>query len=134
MTAEVRNTGGRALDLTGELTLTDGPGGLSGGPFPAELGTTLPVDGAAAVTVVLDEQLPDGTLNPLGANSFQRCTSAEDTTCVRDLSVTIAIKGSLLDVPNGPDDPPVEMRVGDSGSQTNALDCDPDVQKLEDEI
>lgn len=80
------------------------------------------------------EHLSDGTLNALGANSFQRCASPDDTSCERNLSVSIAIKGSLLDTPNGPDDPPVEMRVSGSGSQTNALDCDPDIQLLEDEI
>jgi hypothetical protein len=80
------------------------------------------------------EHEPDGTLKALGANSFQRCASAEDTSCERNLSVSIAIKGSLLDTPNGPDDPPVEMRVVGSGSQTQALDCDPDVPKLEDEL
>jgi hypothetical protein len=80
------------------------------------------------------EHFPDGTLKALGANSFQRCASADDTSCERNLSVSIAIKGSLLDTPNGPDDPPVEMRVVGSGSQTQALDCDPDVPKLEDEL
>lgn len=80
------------------------------------------------------EHLPDGTLNALGANSFQRCTSAEDTSCVPDLSVSIAILGSLLDQPNGANDPPVEMRVVGSGSLNHALDCDPDIQKLEDEL
>ena len=60
ITAQVRNTGGRALDLAGELKLSDGPGGLSGGPFPASLGTTLAVGASAPVSVNLDKQLPDG--------------------------------------------------------------------------
>lgn len=79
------------------------------------------------------EHFPDGTFN-LATNSFKRCASAEDTSCVHNLSVTIAITGSLLDLPNGPDDPPVTMREVDSGSQTQALDCDPDIEKLEDEL
>ncbi|HVL98485.1 MAG TPA: hypothetical protein VM324_04250 [Egibacteraceae bacterium] len=58
--AEVVNTGGRALDLTGELTLSDGPGGLSAGPVPAGLGTTLGVGQSADVRFVLDPALPDG--------------------------------------------------------------------------
>ncbi len=41
VTAQVRDTGGRALDLSGELTLAQGHGGLSAGPFPARLGTTI---------------------------------------------------------------------------------------------
>lgn len=58
--AEVENTGGRAIDMSGELTLDDGPGSLSAGPFPAELGTTLAPGDSAPVSVVLDARLPDG--------------------------------------------------------------------------
>lgn len=58
--AMVANTGGRALDLRGELTLSDGPGGLSAGPFPVELGTTLGRNMTEPVSVRLDPQLPNG--------------------------------------------------------------------------
>ena len=58
--ARVTNTGGRALDMTGTLRLTRGPGGLSAGPFPAELGTTLGIGEEAPVSVALDKALPDG--------------------------------------------------------------------------
>ncbi|MET0523716.1 MAG: hypothetical protein ABWZ91_02875 [Nocardioides sp.] len=58
--AKIHNTGGRALDLVGQLTLTDGPGGLSAGPFPVTLGTTLGPRQTEPVTVELDRQLPDG--------------------------------------------------------------------------
>jgi hypothetical protein len=58
--ATIINTGGRALDLSGELMLTDGPGGLSAGPFEVTLGTTLGVDQTEPVAVPLDEKLPDG--------------------------------------------------------------------------
>jgi hypothetical protein len=58
--ATVRNTGGRALDLSGSLRLTEGPGGLSAGPFDARLGTTLAIGASAPVTVPLDKTLPDG--------------------------------------------------------------------------
>lgn len=60
VTASVRNTGGRALDMTGTLQLLGGPGGLSAGPFPASLGTTLAINDTRPVIVVLDKQLPDG--------------------------------------------------------------------------
>ena len=60
VSAAIRNTGGRALDLTGELTLSDGPGGLSAGPFPVTGGTTLGTGQTEPVWVSLDEQLPDG--------------------------------------------------------------------------
>lgn len=58
--ASVHNTGKRAIDLRGEISLSNGPGGLSAGPFPAELGTTLAIDGTGAVEVMLDKSLPDG--------------------------------------------------------------------------
>lgn len=58
--ATVRNTGGRALDLSGELRLTNGPGSLSAGPFPAKLGTTLGLGEIEPVTIPLDRSLPDG--------------------------------------------------------------------------
>lgn len=58
--AQVANTGQRALDMSGELQLTDGPGGLSAGPFDATLGTTLGVGEAQPVEIVLDPALPDG--------------------------------------------------------------------------
>jgi hypothetical protein len=58
--ATVRNTGGRAVDLSGELRLANGPGALGAGPFPAKLGTTLGVGQTEPVLVVLDRAVPDG--------------------------------------------------------------------------
>lgn len=58
--ARVRNTGGRALDMSGTLRLNDGPGSLAAGPFPARLGTTLAIGDTESVTVPLDPRLPTG--------------------------------------------------------------------------
>lgn len=58
--ATVDNTGSRALDMSGTLRLTQGPDGLSAGPFPAKLGTTLAPGQTEPVTVVLDKALPAG--------------------------------------------------------------------------
>ena len=58
--ATVQNTGGRALDMSGALKLMNGPSGLTAGPFPASLGTTLAVDATGSVTILLDEELPAG--------------------------------------------------------------------------
>jgi hypothetical protein len=58
--ATVHNSGGRALDMSGNLQLSGGPGGTSAGPFSATLGTTLAIGGTEAVTIVLDKQLPRG--------------------------------------------------------------------------
>jgi hypothetical protein len=54
------NTGGRAVDVVGELELTDGPGGARAGPFPVEVPTTLAPERFVTVTVVLDPGLADG--------------------------------------------------------------------------
>jgi hypothetical protein len=58
--AQVHNIGARALDMRGTLKLTDGPGGLTAGPFAAKLGTTLAPGQSEPVTVVLDKALPAG--------------------------------------------------------------------------
>ena len=58
--AQVHNTGGRAIDLGGSLRLRGGPGGLTAGPFPAKLGTTLAPGQSEPVTVILDKSLPAG--------------------------------------------------------------------------
>ena len=60
VSASVLNTGGRAIDLNGSLRLTDGPGGLSAGPFPAELGTTIGIGQRASVLIGLSSSIPDG--------------------------------------------------------------------------
>ncbi|MEU6078048.1 hypothetical protein [Micromonospora sp. NPDC047074] len=59
LTAQVRNTGKRALDLAGELRLAEGPGGLAVGPVKVEAGT-LALNGSTTVRVALDRRLPDG--------------------------------------------------------------------------
>lgn len=58
--AFVRNIGGRALDLSGSLNLTNGPGGVRAGPFPAKLGTTLGIGQTEPVTIPLDRNIPSG--------------------------------------------------------------------------
>lgn len=75
--ARIHNTGGRALDLTGALSLLDGPGGLRAGPFPARTGTTVPPGGLAESVVPLDARLPDG---PWNADLTLRSGLVEHTT------------------------------------------------------
>lgn len=72
--ARVRNTGGRAINLTGELELSEGPGGSRAGPFPTEAGTTIAPGVAGPVTVVLDRALPAG---PWRARMVARSGSLE---------------------------------------------------------
>ncbi|MEV7971142.1 peptidase, partial [Sphaerisporangium sp. NPDC088356] len=58
--AQVRNTGGRALDLSGDLRLSHGPSNLSAGPFKVSTGTTLAPGDSGPVIAILNEQVPDG--------------------------------------------------------------------------
>jgi hypothetical protein len=58
--AEVHNTGGRAVDLSGSLRLSDGPGGLSTGLLPVTLGVTLGIGQTEPVTIPLANNIPDG--------------------------------------------------------------------------
>lgn len=54
------NDGQRAIDLTGELQLTEGPGGVSAGPFPGEGAPTLAPGQCGDVAIRLDPDLPRG--------------------------------------------------------------------------
>jgi hypothetical protein len=58
--ANVHNTGGRALDMSGTVELADGPGGLRAGPFPVQLGVTLAIGTTEPLTIPLDKALPAG--------------------------------------------------------------------------
>lgn len=59
ITADVFNDGERALDVTGRLLLSDGPSGLSAGPFDSGQ-VTLAVDACGTITVQVPPDLPRG--------------------------------------------------------------------------
>jgi hypothetical protein len=63
VSAVVTNTGGRALDITGELTLSKGPGGISAGPFGSQKALTLVPGRDGTVVTTLDPALPNGPWN-----------------------------------------------------------------------
>nr|WP_176704694.1 hypothetical protein [Arthrobacter sp.] len=63
VSTKVTNSGGRALDVSGELTLTDGPGGISAGPFPVGQATTIAPGQTGEVLTVLDPEIPNGPWN-----------------------------------------------------------------------
>jgi hypothetical protein len=60
VTAQVHNTGERAVDLAGDLELTNGPSSLSAGPFAVRTASTLKPGDSGTVTVALDRELPSG--------------------------------------------------------------------------
>ncbi|MHB9861031.1 COG1361 family protein [Streptomyces sp. YIM S03343] len=61
--ARIHNTGGRALDLSGAISLSGGPAGLRAGPFSTQMGTTLAPGDLAEAVVPLDARLPNGPWN-----------------------------------------------------------------------
>ncbi|OZV79739.1 hypothetical protein CA850_16855 [Micromonospora echinospora] len=56
----VTNTGGRALDLTGKVALTEGPAGTRAGPFDVVQGTTLAPGQSGQVTARFPAELSNG--------------------------------------------------------------------------
>ena len=58
--ARIHNTGKRTIAISGNLTLSKGPGGVRAGPFPVKLVMPLTPGSTRAVTVRLDKQLPRG--------------------------------------------------------------------------
>jgi len=80
--ANVRNNGGRTLEIGGNLTLVHGPAGLRAGPFPVTLGATLAPGGSEPVSVRLDRRLPQGPWRArlrLGSGLVQREAAATIT-------------------------------------------------------
>ena len=70
------NTGGRAIDLTGEVELSNGPGGIKAGPFPTPNATTIAPDDCHTFTIPLDKELP---LGPWDATAKLRSGEEERT-------------------------------------------------------
>lgn len=60
LSALVTNTGGRALDIVGTLTLSEGPGDLSAGPFDIQKPSTIVPAEAREVVFRLPPVIPDG--------------------------------------------------------------------------
>ena len=56
----VTNIGGRAVDISGDLTLANGPAGLSAGPFSMQQTTTLAPGDSGEVVFTLSDELPNG--------------------------------------------------------------------------
>jgi hypothetical protein len=58
--AHVHNTGGRALDISGYLKLSDGPGGLTAGPYRIDDDITIAPGQSEPMEVALSKRLPNG--------------------------------------------------------------------------
>jgi hypothetical protein len=58
--AHIHNTGGRALDISGYLKLSGGPGGLTAGPYKIADDITIAPGQSEPMEIVLSQRLPDG--------------------------------------------------------------------------
>jgi hypothetical protein len=65
VTVQTHNTGGRALDISGTLALTDGPGGLRAGPFRLTTEATIAPGQSAPVAFALGANIPNGPWHAL---------------------------------------------------------------------
>jgi hypothetical protein len=90
--AEIANTSRSTLALSGNLTLSKGPGGLRAGPYQVELGTGLAPGDSELVTVRLDRRLPRG---PWRAQLRLRSGSTERT-------AVATLTFPRLEAPNAP--------------------------------
>jgi hypothetical protein len=57
---KVNNTGGRALDMGGWVSLSEGPAGMRAGPFEVVKGTALAPGESGVVTALFPNELPNG--------------------------------------------------------------------------
>lgn len=60
LSAQAQDTGKRAVDLTGQLRLTGGPGGSTAGPFTEQQMVTLAPGQSGTVVFALPARLPNG--------------------------------------------------------------------------
>ncbi|MDT7538013.1 MAG: hypothetical protein QOI82_1598 [Actinomycetota bacterium] len=98
VTATVTNTGGRAIDLTGKLNLTGGPGGLRAGPFAVDSLRTLGVKASGDVLVKLDKSLPAGPwLARMDMQSGRVQRSATATITFPDKGAAAPVKAKLVE-------------------------------------
>ncbi|MEV7330739.1 hypothetical protein [Micromonospora sp. NPDC093244] len=85
VTVQVTNTGGRAVDLTGAIALSEGPAGSRAGPFPVGQGVTLPPGGSGQVIARFPAELPNGP--------WKAEVNLESGTVKRGATVRIAFPG-----------------------------------------
>lgn len=105
--ADVTNTGGRAVDITGEIEVSEGPAGLRAGPFAMSTLTLAPGDSGQAV-FSLSADLPNGPwradvqmtsgliTRELSADITFPDTGVGETTAVDGRSWTPWIWGSVI--------------------------------------
>ncbi len=84
--AAVHNTGGRAIDLGGDLTLSSSDGAVRAGPFSVTNGVTIPPGGRGQASVLIDRPLPAGV--------WTAELTLRSGTVSRTVSTTVRLDGS----------------------------------------
>ncbi|WFR65750.1 hypothetical protein P9139_11205 [Curtobacterium flaccumfaciens] len=84
--AKVRNTGSLAVDLTGRLTLSDGPGMTTAGPFSAARTTTLAAGQTSTLRFRTSDALPQG--------SWTATVTAQSGTVTRTATAKVVIESA----------------------------------------
>jgi hypothetical protein len=80
VTVKTDNTGGRALNIGGTITLTGGPAGLRAGPFMLASGATIAPGQSAPVKFTLAGSIPNGPWHALIKLRSGLVTRAEQST------------------------------------------------------
>jgi hypothetical protein len=91
--AHVNNTGDRAIDVNGTARLTDGPGGTSSGPFPAQRIVTLAPGQSWNMTFAAPKSLPDGSWR-VTVTLASGLTKARATAAIR-LTANVAAQAAM---------------------------------------
>ena len=98
--ARIRNTGPRALELSGDLSLAEPATRLTAGPFAASLGTTLAPGDTEPVTVVLPAAITGGPWTAtLTARSGTLTRRAEGVLSFPDRSGTVLAPVAVTGLP-----------------------------------
>jgi hypothetical protein len=87
VTAHVHNTGGRAVDLSGSLSLSSSDAAVRAGPFKATTGVTILPGGTGQVSVLVDKALVAG--------DWEADLTLVSGTVERKASATITIPGPV---------------------------------------
>ena len=87
--AHVNNTGGRAIDLSGSVRLTGGPGRTSAGPFPVQRIVTLAPGQSWNMTFAAPKSLPEGAWRAT-VTLKSGLTTATATTTIRFTTTVVA--------------------------------------------
>ena len=91
--AHVNNTGGRAIDVNGSARLTNGPGGTSSGPFPAQRIVTLAPGQSWNMAFAAPKNLPEGSWR-VTVTLASGLTKATATTTIQ-LTAIVAARAAM---------------------------------------